>query len=98
MLDENISGRRTKSGAARSFLLGREARTKMAGNNEAAERTEIPALGFPQERDRTFEAYLTVRQAETLCLSFYPRVRVVDHFKGDPLSPRRYRYGEPPRA
>lgn len=43
-------GVRKAGGGAARLLAAREARTKMVGNNEAAERTEIPGLAFSQEQ------------------------------------------------
>lgn len=42
--------RKAGGGGAARLLAAREARTKMVGNNEAAERTEIPGLVFSQEQ------------------------------------------------
>lgn len=45
-----LAGGVRKAGGAARLLAAREARTKMVGNNEAAERTEIPGLVFSQEQ------------------------------------------------
>lgn len=84
-----------EKGVAR-LLAAREARTKMAGNNEAAERTEIPGSPSPRSKQQNVRSIFNCVPGTELStfLSLSIPVRVVDHLKEDgglSLSPWRYR-------